>query len=180
MTLRDIGELVDLGGQYRFLLTENEIGSTFEAVKKHFADFRDNLARREINRLIGSNASQSVKEQARTIDSYLSAPDFTTIKDSFPYETVRADPYLYDRMHVVWAGKIADLSSTADRISFNLLVGYETNEVLLGIVRVVLEFSAALDPGDAVEILGQIRLDQTGGFYLMARSIHKLLPEAKD
>jgi tetratricopeptide (TPR) repeat protein len=175
MTLRDVGDLVDLNGQYRFLLTAGQIESTFAAVKDHFANFRDNLARREINRLLGSNASQKVKEQARTVDSYLSIPDFTTIRDSFEYDAVLANPYLYDRTHVVWGGKIADLARSADRITFNLLVGYETNEVLLGIVGVILEFSADLDPGDAVEVLGQVHVDQTGGLYLTATSIHKLI-----
>lgn len=177
MSLSDIGDIVDLTGDYRYVLTENQIEDLFTSIKRNFSDFKDNVARREINRLLGSNASQPVKEQARTILQYLSEPDFTSIQDPFPYEEVVEDPYLHQGTFVVWSGKISNMQIGDDQIAFDLLVGYENNEVLLGVVNVVLTFGALLNQGDAVEILGQIQLNEDGEAFLRAVSIHKLNPE---
>ena len=69
------------------------------------------------------------------------------------------------------------MAISSDLITFDLLVGYETNEVLLGIVPVVLDFAALLNQGEAVEILGKVSLNDSNGFFLQCISIHKLIPE---
>jgi hypothetical protein len=176
MSLDDVGTIVDFSGEYRYVLTEDEIKETFSRVKKNFADFNDNLAQREINRLLGSNASNAVKDQARIIGSYITAPDFTTVKNPFEYQLVAADPYLYNDTYVVWSGKLTNLAVSDENIVFDLLVGYESNQVLLGVVNVVLQFAALLTVGDAVEVLGQVKLTEDNDFYLKAVSIHKLQP----
>ena len=177
MILDDIGEIVDLGGDYRYILTERQIERVFSDMKKHFAKFRDNLAQKDINLLLGSNAALKVKEQARTISSYITKPDFTTMRDPFAYQDVVDDPFRYNRTYVVWRGKLSNLSITNERIAFDLLVGYETNETLFGVVPVVLDFAALLSQGDPVEVLGQVTLTETGDLFLQGISIHKLLPE---
>lgn len=177
MTLDNVGNIVDFSGEYRYVLTENEIVNTFEEVKKNFADFNDNMAQREINRLLGSNASNAVKERARIIAGYISAPDFTTVKNSFEYQLVAADPFLYSNTYVIWSGKLTNLAVSDENITFDLLVGYENNQVLLGVVTVVLNFAAFLNVGDAVEVLGQVNLNEGGEFHLKAVSIHKLQPK---
>jgi hypothetical protein len=173
ISLDDVGNIIDLSGEYRYVLTEKEIEQSFSDVKKHFSRFRDNLAQREINRLLGSNASISVKEQARVIASYIPVPDFTTVSDQFDYEAVTADPFLYKDTFVVWSGKISNLAVGDDRITFDLLVGYENNQILLGIVAVRLEFAVSLNDGNAVEVLGRLNLTEDEEFFLDAVSIHK-------
>ncbi|MBT3275128.1 MAG: hypothetical protein HN368_18380, partial [Spirochaetales bacterium] len=159
------------------LLTEKEIDTAFTDAKKHFSQFEDNLAQIEINRLLGSNASVEVKEQTRVIESYITEPNFTTLKDSFGFAIVEADPFLYANTYINWKGKLSNLAISSDLITFDLLVGYETNEVLLGIVPVVLDFAALLNQGEAVEILGKVSLNDSNGFFLQCISIHKLIPE---
>ena len=175
MSLDDLGRIIDFSGEYRYILTEKEIERVFREAKDFFSRFQDNLARREINRLLGSNASIPVKEQARTIARYIPAPDFTTIKDSFDFNTVKADPFLYSDTYVVWAGKVSNLSTTQELITFDLLVGYEENRLLLGIVGVKLKFAAFIGDGDAIEVLGQVKLTEEEDFFLEAVSIHKIL-----
>ncbi len=176
MSLDDLGTIVDFSGEYKYILTEKEIERTFAAVKDLFSHFSDNLARREINRLLGSNASATVKEQARTIAKYIAVPDFTTIKDPFAYKIVAADPFLYSDTYVVWAGKLSNLTTTAKLITFDLLVGYEKNKVLLGIVPVKLDFAAFLKDGEAIEVLGRVKITENEDLYLEAVSIHKIMP----
>ena len=175
--LPDIGDIVDLSGEYRYVLSEKEIVDAFGAVKRYFSQFRDNIAQREINRILGSNASVAVKEQVRTIAQYISEPNFTTIRDGFPYKTVLQDPFLYADTYVIWRGKLSNLSIYEDLISFDLLVGYEKNEVLLGIVPVTLDFAALLSQGDALEILGRVQVAEDLSIRLSGISIHKLIPE---
>ena len=178
LSIDDISNVVDLRGEYRYVLTKKQIERAFSSAKKYFGNFRDNLAQKEINLLLGSNASPEVKEQSRTIASYVVQPDFTTLRDPFSYQEVAADPFLYSQTYVAWKGKISNLFVGEDSITFDLLVGYETSEVLLGVVPVTLSFAVLLDQGDPVEILGQILLDDSGGFSLKVISLHKLtLPE---
>lgn len=177
MSLDDISAVVDFSGEYRYVLTEKEIEKTFSAVKDHFSRFRDNLCRKEINRLLGSNASLAVKEQARTIAGYIPVPNFTTITDPFDYDSVAADPFLHSDTYINWAGKLSNLVIGDDLITFDLLVGYEKNQLLLGIVPVELDFAVSLSDGDAVEVLGRIKLTDTEDFFLDAVSIHKIVPK---
>jgi hypothetical protein len=154
-------------------LTEREIERAFADAKRYFAEFRDNLALREINRLLRSNASETVKTQARTISSFIPEPDFTTITDPFPFATVVSDPTLYEGAFAVWRGRTSNLRVGEDSIRFDLLVGYDTNEVLEGVVPVVVDFAIELANGRPVEVLGKITVAEPD-IGLRAVSIHKL------
>ena len=55
-----------------------------------------------------------------------------------------------------WRGKIANLKVGKDAIAFDLLVGYEQEKELEGIVPVTLPFAADLANGGGIEVLGQI------------------------
>ena len=145
--------------------------------KEYFLSYHDNLALREINRLVLSNASQTVKEQARTIKDFVPEPDFTTIRDSFTFEEVAADPPLYEGCFVVWRGRISNLDVNEERVQFDLLVGYDTSEVLEGVVEVVLNFGVVLTQGRVVEILGAVRLEDGETLSLRGISVHKLSTE---
>jgi tetratricopeptide (TPR) repeat protein len=169
---------VDLaGGAYRYILSEKQIKSSFQNAKSYFAEYRDNFALREINRLLNSNASSAVKEQANIIRNFISPPDFTTFRDPFTFQEVNEDPHLYAGTYIVWKGKISNLFIGETEIRFDFLVGYETNQVLDGIVAVIIDFAATISQSDPLELLAEIVPQEDDSFYLKGISIHKIKPK---
>jgi hypothetical protein len=169
----DLPRLTDTGSDFLYVLTENDVRSAFKKAKAFLLAYRDNMALVEINRILLSNAAVPVKERARMLKSFVVQPDFLTLKDPFPYATVAAQPPLYDGCSVVWRGKIANLKIRKDSITFDLLVGYDKEKVLEGIVPVTLGFAADLANGGGIELLGRIA-SKANTIALTGISIHKL------
>ncbi len=165
------------GGEYRYILTDRQIDTTFQRMKSDFADYRDNLVQREANLLAASNAAPVVKDRARLLASYLKAPSFASLRDPFSYDEVAADPTLYRDCYVDWRGRVSNLVVTRRQISFDFLVGYYDERVLEGIVPVRLDFAADIDAQYPLEVLGKVRLD-SGRIALDAVSLHQLGPVA--
>lgn len=157
----------------KFTLSEKEIVSAFNKAKMYLQDYRDNLARREINRILLSNASTRVKEESSLLASMIETPDFSTVKDPFPFENVVEEPLLFNGCYVVWEGKLANVDINSDRILFDLLVGYQSEKELLGVVSVSLNFGANLSNGMALRVLGSVVSDEEG-FTLEGISIQKI------
>jgi len=155
----------------RIVLTEKEVQETFERVRRYLLQYRDNLALREVNRLLLSNASPYVKEKARMLGSFTRVPDFSTIRDSFSYREVAADPALYAGCYVVWSGKAANMRVGKEKILFDLLVGYADEKQLEGVVPVTVGFAVRIEDGSAVEVLGRVGQE---GAALEAVSLHPL------
>ena len=162
----EIDRFIGFGG-------EEKSDETFQMIKRHLLEYRDNLAVREINRLLLSNASVYVKEKARLMKTFIQEPDFSTVKDSFPYLEVRADPGLFADCYVVWRGKVANVQIGEDEITFDLLVGYEEETELLGLVPVSLDFASKIENGDGIEVLGKVQV-QEQQIYLQGISLHRL------
>jgi len=169
----DLPRLTDTGSDFTYMLTEGDIRTAFKKAKGYLLGYRDNMATVEINRILLSNAALPVKERARMLKGFVTQPDFLTLKDPFPYTTVVAEPALYDGCSVDWRGKIANLKTGKTSISFDLLVGYDKEKVLQGIVPVSLGFAADLTNGDGLEVLGQV-VSASGKLSLNAISLHKL------
>ncbi len=157
----------------RYMLKDAEVQATFEKAKRCLRENRDNGAVREINRLLLSNASAAVKERAALLRGFLVTPDFSTVKEPFAYEEVAGDPPLHHGGYAVWRGKVANLRVVEERITFELLVGYQQEKVLQGIVPVSLDFGAQLENGSSVEVLGRIQ-SQTGPIRLQGLSLHRI------
>ena len=170
-----IPSIIEHVSEVRFQFTEKQVVDIFEKAKKYLQNYRDNLALVEINRLLLSNASTRVKEEARMLAAIADQPDFSTITDSFTYEKVSKAPLLYNNCHVVWDGKIANLLISTELISFELLVGYQEEEELLGITQVHLNFAVILENGMAVRVLGKVAAANEE-FYLQGVSIQKIYP----
>jgi len=161
-------------GSYRYEFTQKEIKKIFEKAKEYFNQYRDNLCNVELNRIIYSNASQDLKQTAITIKAHIKEPNFITIRDSLALSVIRKDPYLYEGCYILWKGKLANLKTTSEMISFDFLAGYHKEQDLEGIVPVTLDFAADLSNGGNLELLGQVRLlDDT--IAIKGVSIHKLL-----
>jgi hypothetical protein len=151
-----IKSYIDPGTDFTFVLSEREVRQAFQKAKEYLLSFRDNLAAVEINRIFLSNAAPAVKERARMLKGFITLPTFDTLRDPFPYATVARRPALYDGCTVKWKGKIANLANGKDAIVFDLLVGYDQERQLEGIVAVKLGFAAELANGAPLEVLGQV------------------------
>lgn len=139
-----------------FELTEDEVNSLLREIIREFNNGRDNLVRREINRIRYSNAAYQIKEKARLLEAYLVEPDFVSMDDNFTYSEVESEPLLYDGVFVKWRGRIANQAVGDQSISFDLLVGYEDGRVLEGIVPVEVPFAVLIEEGSSVELIASV------------------------
>lgn len=181
ITAPDQGERLDTEGDFRIILTEEELLSTLRRAREYFNEYRDNMAQREINRILASNASQPIRERARLLENYLQEPDFTSFRDNFTYNEVAREPWLYQKTYVRWKGTVSNLEFTDEQINFDFLVGYQDRQILEGVVPAYLEFAALLEGGQAVELIGEVQLaDNEAGFGLRVSSVRMLEPGSRD
>lgn len=171
-------ELTDYGGSFRYVLSERDVEQLFGRIGEYFNDFRDSLARREINRIIHSNASDAVKERARLLIDHLQAPTFVTFQDYFSYADVAAEPWLYEGCWVKWRGKVSNVDIGEEWIRFVLLVGYEDERNLEGTVPVRLGFASDLEV-PAIELIGQVLIED-GRLLVEGTSIRPIVPQRAD
>lgn len=148
--------LLDYSGQFRVVLNEAELQSTMKDIQSYFNNYRDNMAMREINRVLNSNAAATVKQKVLLLSDYLSPPTFTDFRDNFTYADVTDQPWLYDGCWVRWRGRVSNLDVGSDEITFDFLVGYEDQRVLEGVVTARLDFAAEVEPGSSVELIGRV------------------------
>ncbi len=173
------GPITEYGGQFTYIHSEKEIRNIFKKAQDYFHAYQDNLAQRELNRLLNSNASQAVKEKARILMGFVKEPNFATLKDSFSYAEVKKEPLLYQNCFVRWKGKVSNISIGDIAITFDFLVGYEDEKILEGIVPVHLEFAAKLNPMFPVEILGKVEVEGGKLKSIKGISLHELAPKDK-
>jgi hypothetical protein len=171
---RDLPRLVDAGVASPYTLTEREVSQGFQRAKRSLLAYRDNLAVVEINRILRSNASLPVKERARMLKGFVTAPSFTSFRDGAAYRDVVREPELYDGASVMWRGKVANLSQGKDAIRFDLLVGYERDKELQGIVPVSLRFAAEMENGSPLEVLAFVSAPD-GVLRLDGISVHRIV-----
>jgi hypothetical protein len=164
---------VDVGTSFPFVMKESEVRQAFQKAKNELLAYRDNLAVVDINRILLSNAAPAVKERARMLKGFVTPPTFDTARDTYAYAVVAGQPSLYDGASVIWKGKVANLASSKTQITFDLLVGYDQEKELQGIVPVTLPFAADLGNGDAVQVLGQVALNGSVP-TLQAVSLHRI------
>lgn len=166
--------ILDPGEKAPFMLTEQEIRESFDNIKGLFDQFRDNEARREINRLLLSNARREVKDKAALFIPHIRTPSFADFNGPFTFQEVSAQPEVYEGCFVRWKGRISNLVISEKEIRFDFLVGYQDQKVLEGIVSARLGFATSMDPAFAYELIGKLVLRKTEGFDLDVISIHKM------
>lgn len=169
-----IGRIAIFTGDFRYDLSEEEIIQSFARIEEYFNSYQDNLAMREINRILWSNASESMKERVLVLRDFLGEPSFADFDSSFSYQEVRLEPLLYDRTYVRWSGRITNIEMGETEAGFDLLVGYADGRVLEGIVPVRLDFPAELDASFGLEVLGQVLVREDETFGLRGVSIRRL------
>jgi hypothetical protein len=151
-------------GDARYQLTSDEVEQIIERIGDLFNDYHDNLAMREANRILASNASALVKERVRHISTYFSQPTFQTFSDNYTYAEVVAEPWLYDGCYVRWSGRTTNVAEGGSRTTFQLLVGYENETVLEGIIDAETDVSFDFR-ANPIEVIG--RLSYTDGQLLL-------------
>ena len=167
--------VLDTASRADNMLTEQEIRGSFEAIRNFLDDYQDNLARREINRLLLSNATQTIKNKVRSFIPFLATPSFANFPESFTYQDVMSDPLLYDGCFVRWKGRISNVEIAPEKITLDFLVGYADQKVLLGIVPAWMEFAASLQSDFAYEIIAKIVLPSgRPGILLHIVSLHEI------
>jgi tetratricopeptide (TPR) repeat protein len=164
---------VEMGGVYRYILSGGQVISHYNQARKFFNEFRDEAAKRELNRILESNASTAIKNRARLLREFTTTPDFSTLKDHFTYAEVSADPLLYRDCHVRWRGSAANVKVGTGTVSFVFLVGYDTKAVVEGFIPVELDFPANIDPGQPLEVLGRIVPLGVDKFMIASTGIHQ-------
>jgi tetratricopeptide (TPR) repeat protein len=147
---------VEVGGSYRYVLTRDQVLSTYEQARELFNKRRDEAAKVPLNRILESNATEAVKGKARLLMSYMDEPGFDTLRDRFAYGEVKQEPALYRGCYVIWRGMATNLVREESSTSFDFLVGYDTRSTLLGIVPVKFMFSIAVNPEQPLEVLGRV------------------------
>ncbi len=169
----------DLSGTLvHYILSQKEITKSYENAMLYVEDRRDNAAQVEINRLLNSNASLSIKQKASLLMNYLDkSPTFDSILDNYEYETVASEPELYLDCFVSWSGRISNASSYENGSWYcELLVGYENMRSVKGIVPVLFdeEPSPSVDGEKPVRILGKVGL-RDGKVILSGRAVYQPL-----
>ncbi|MDR2210436.1 MAG: tetratricopeptide repeat protein [Spirochaetaceae bacterium] len=166
---------VETGGTHRYILTQDQVISYYANARSLFNLYRDEAAKRELNRILESNASAAVKNKARLLMGYTATPGFDTLKDRFSYGEVSREPVLYQNCYVLWRGMAANLESGPDKTTFDFLIGYDTRQIMEGVVPVELHFPAGINSAEPLEVLGQIILlpEGDGKFKLEAVALHQ-------
>jgi tetratricopeptide (TPR) repeat protein len=147
---------VQTGGSYRHVLTRSQVLDEYNEAVKLFAAYRDEAAKVKLNRIIESNAADSIKNRARLLISFMETPGFDTLKDRFSYSEVIQDPFIYRDCHIVWRGMATNLVVEQNHTSFDFLVGYDTRRTMEGIVQVDYDFAIPVNTERPLEILGRV------------------------
>jgi len=172
ITLSHFGTVSDDKQNVMFHYSDNEIRKIFESIRKNFDNYNDNLAMRDINKLLLSNADKKTKEKVKLLSSYILVPDFSSLKSNFTYQEFIKNPKIYNNCYIHWKGRLSNLVIGENLISFDFLVGYDNKKVLEGIIPVILDFGARINSDFPIEILGEIiKIDDI--FTIKAVSIHQ-------
>ena len=163
----------DLGAvSVHYILSGKEITESYNKALKYFQTNDDNRAQIEINRLLNSNASFSIKQKANVLMTYLSVPGFDTLSYSPDFKTVETDPELYIDCYVIWSGRVSDVIETSESYEARFLVGYDTMKNLDGIINVKFSSKISLESDKPVKILGKL-LKEDGSLILSGRAVYQ-------
>ncbi|MFP4362418.1 MAG: tetratricopeptide repeat protein [Spirochaetia bacterium] len=169
------GEITNYSETFQFIFSDQELENKLQEIQRLFDQYHDNLVRREVNRILLSNANENIKDHVTGFIDHLNEPNFSTFGRNFSYETVESNPLLHDGCYIRWSGRLSNLTIGEDAIRFDFLVGYEDERLLEGVVPVYLEFATTLHEGLPYEILAQIELyGDSPSIRLRGVSLHRL------
>ena len=176
LTSQERSDPVQIEGYYRYVLTRNEALNYYDRALTLFTSYRDEAAKKELNRLLESNASDGLKNRSRLLLNNMAVPGFDTFRrsDNYSYSDIKSEPALYRNVHVIWRGMASNVEITDEYTRFDLLVGYDTRRSLEGIVSVVFYSPVSVSTERPLEVLGKIILTPSySDFRLEGVAIHQ-------
>lgn len=158
---------------YSYILTNKEIAKKYNDALQYFQTHRDNAAQIEVNRILNSDATLSIKQKAQVLAGYFDVPDFDSVKDVPSFSEASKTPALYMDCWVDWGGKVSNTITYPDgSYSCELLVGDDTLTHYEGSVFVKFDTVPAIAGEEAVKILGKIAMAD-GQIYLKGRAVYQ-------
>ncbi|WP_156104520.1 tetratricopeptide repeat protein [Spirochaeta lutea] len=170
-------QTIGSSGSFSLIFTEAQVEDILNKTIDAFEAYQDNRVRFLINRLQHSNAAEDIKTKTLLLQDHLAPPNFV---DPFWYPELREvlntpNPEQYQGVFTLVSGKVSNVVQLDDRIRFDLLVGYQEQQVLQAVIPVQVFFPVELNGGENVEIIGEISLIESTvtmvGFELTAASI---------
>ncbi len=159
-------------GSFSYILSSKQILESYEKAQRYFQHYQDNLAQIEINRILCSNASVSIKHKARELMNFIEVPSFDSVKDVPEYSQVEKEPNLYLSCWVSWSGRVSNVEQTESFYKCDFLVGYDTMRNVKGIVPVYFDVAPIIDVEKPVTILAKIS-SKDGKLALEGRSTYQ-------
>lgn len=156
-----------------FDMSEREISKTLKKAMQHYRHYEDNSARYELNKILSSNAPETVQNRVKSIVESLGEADINTLETSYTYEEVVEQPFLYNGCLVLWKGRTANIRYEGDAIRFDFLVGFEDQTVLKGRLPVEVLFPVVMEPLP-LELLAAVQITDDNSIRLSARTLHFL------
>jgi len=167
---------IEAGGLYMYILTRDQAVNLYDTALSLFTSYRDEAAKKNINKILESNASEALKNKARLLLSYTDVPGFDTFKkqDNPSFSEVKNEPALYRDVYVIWKGMATNVEVTDEGTRFDFLVGYDTRTTLEGIIPVVFNKPVAINSERPLEVLGKLAfLSSYSDIRLEGVSIHQ-------
>jgi tetratricopeptide (TPR) repeat protein len=161
LSSQDRSAPVQIEGLHRYILTRDQAINLYENALALFASYRDEAAKINLNRIMESNASEGIKNRARTLLENMEVPGFNNFNrsDNPAFSQVIIEPVIYRNVHVIWRGMATNVEITDEFTRFDFLVGYDTRRTLEGIVPVVFYSPVAINIERPLEVLGRIELN---------------------
>jgi len=169
-------ESVQVEGYYMYILTRDQAVSLYDKALSLFTAYRDEEAKKSINRILESNASEGIKSRARLLMDNMEVPRFDNFKraDNPSLADVKSETAIYRNVYVIWKGMATNVEVTDKGTTFDLLVGYDTRKILEGIVPVVFYDPVAINTERPLEVLGKITLNSSNSdIVLVGVAIHQ-------
>lgn len=148
-------------GVYKYILTTSQVTDAYNMAQTLFQQHKDNMAIVQVNKLLNSNASDTIKYKVNLLTEYFEVPTFETLTDNFTYSEVAQDPYLYVNCYVIWAGRITNVEVTPEIFKCDLLVGYENMKRIDGIVPVIFQQPVSIEDDRPLRVLGKITISDS-------------------
>jgi tetratricopeptide (TPR) repeat protein len=156
-------ESVQTGGYYRYILTRDQAIDLYNKALSLYTAYRDEEAKKSLNRILESNASEGIKSRASAMFANMEVPGFDNFKraDNPSFADVKSESAIYRNVYVIWKGMATNVSVTDEGTTFDFLVGYDTRKTLEGIIPVIFSIPVSINMERPLEVLGKITLDSS-------------------
>ncbi|GBU27640.1 hypothetical protein R84B8_01175 [Treponema sp. R8-4-B8] len=160
LSAQDKNENVQVGGYYMYILTRDQAIDLYNKALSLYTAYRDEEAKKSLNRILESNAPQGIKIRARSMLETMEVPGFDNFKraDNPSFADVKNESAIYRNVYVIWKGMATNVTVTDDGTTFDFLVGYDTRKTLEGIIPVVFSVPVSINMERPLEVLGKITI----------------------